>query len=437
MAYIQSNFRPALRTACMALCLLPASLMAQYGLQTGQMTGSAWSQYYQPANIVEGEYQGFRYSGLGSGWVANTDLKLQGLTGNYLDAADKDRILGQIDDDGLQLSAGYHLNFANVNVRLGKQVLAFSLDQDVSATGHIGNANTIGLVLKGNQPYSGVLVEENDLWGTYTQTRTLGIASAWKLGDFSLGARLNLIQGSRYTELDHATFGIYTAPDGEYIDIDAEYDLYTQKEGSNGVFQFNGMGAGIDLGLSYQASEKLRIDAALVGAGTTSWNGSQVRDTVQLRWEGVSLANLLEDSLPAEIERQTDSLRNLLFPDTVDAQRDILLPFQIRLGGSYAIGTHGVIGLQLIYVPMRSGAQTPLPVVNVNYRHEVITGLQVGANAYYGGVDVMGFGLMAAYSLPVGTSKINVLAGSDNLLGLVLPSVGKGFSLYGGIGFEL
>jgi Family of unknown function (DUF5723) len=436
MAYMRSFFRPALRSALTALALLPAALHGQYGLQTGQLSGSAWSQRFQPANIAEGDYQKFRYSAQGAGWVGNTDLKLQGLWGGYISNAEKDEILAQI-DGGLQASGGYNVGAANVNVRLGSQVLAISLDQDLSATGHLGNGNTIGLVLKGNQPYSGTSVVEDGLWATYTQTRTLGIGSAWKFGDFSLGARLNVIQGSRFAELDHATFDIYTAPDGEYIDIDAEYDIYTTPQGATGPFRFNGMGAGIDLGLAYQVGEKLRLDAALIGAGFTDWKGIQVRDTVQVRWEGVSIANLLEDSLPAEIEQQVDSLRGLLFPDTVDAERRILLPFQIRIGGSYALGEHSVIGLQLVYVPMRSGAQTPMPVINVNYRHEVIPGLQLGANAYLGGVDGFGFGAMAAYALPIGTGKLHVMAGGDNLVGLIAPGVGRGFSVYGGIGFDL
>ena len=110
---------------------------------------------------------------------------------------------------------------------------------------------------------------------------------------------------------------------------------------------------------------------------------------------------------------------------------------EVRIGGSYALGEHGVIGLQLVYVPMRSGAQTPMPVINVNYRHEVITGLLLGANAYFGGADGFGVGAMAAYTLPLGTSKLHVMAGGDNLVGLIAPGVGRGFSLYGGLGFDL
>jgi hypothetical protein len=436
MAYMSLNLRPALRSLLLALALLPAPLLAQYGLQTGQLAGFAWSQRFQPADIAAGDYLKFRYSAQGSAWLGNTDVNVKGLLrGGYIDNGTKERILSEIDGD-MQVSAGYNVGLANVNVRLGKQVLAISLDQDVSVTGHIGDANTIGLVLKGNQPFSGQTISDTDLWATYTQTRSLGIGSAWKFGDFSVGTRLNLIQGNRFLELSEASYSLYTAPDGEYIDVSGSYDLYSTKKGSNDPLKFNGMGAGVDLGLAYQINEKLRIDAALIGAGFTNWQGSRVADSIQVYWEGISLANLLEDSLPEAIEQQTDSLRGLLFPDTVDAQRRILLPFQIRLGGSFAIGAHNVIGLQLVYVPMRSGARTPLPVINVNYRHEVIAGLQLGANAYFGGGDAFGLGAMAAYTLPIGSTKLHALAGSDNLLGLLLSSGGKGISLYAGIGFD-
>lgn len=408
---------------------------AQFGLQVGQMRESAWSQRFQPANIAEGEFEHFRYSGQATGWFGNTDARIAGVFGEngYITNATKERLLEDIEGEE-QITAGYNLNLANVNVKIKGHPFAFSLDQDLSVSAHMANENTLGILLRGNRPYAGLTVSDDDLWATYTHTRTLGIASAWKFDKLSFGARLNLIQGLNYTHLEQASYSLYTAPDGAQVTLNADYDLYGSE--GRGFFKFNGFGAGADLGVAYEVNEKLRLDAAVIGAGFTQWKGIHVADQVSIDWEGISINSLIEDSLPEVLEQQADSLRGLIFPDTVDGNKLLLLPFQVRIGGTYQISDNGTLGLQLVYVPMRTGPITPLPVVNVSYRHNIIQGLVLGANAYFGGGDAFGVGAVGAYAIPVGSVHINLLAGSDNLLGFVASNFGRGFSAYGGIGVD-
>jgi len=70
----------------------------------------------------------------------------------------------------------------------------------------------------------------------------------------------------------------------------------------------------------------------------------------------------------------------------------------------------------------------------VTYQHKVVEGLTLGANAYGLGLDSYGFGAMANYQFTIGSVSLDVLAGSDNLLGLVMPKVGRGMNAYGGLG---
>jgi hypothetical protein len=43
---------------------------------------------------------------------------------------------------------------------------------------------------------------------------------------------------------------------------------------------------------------------------------------------------------------------------------------------------------------------------------------------------------MGTYSIPAGPVRINVLIGSDNLLGLLAVNLGRGMNAYGGLGVD-
>ena len=149
------------------------------------------------------------------------------------------------------------------------------------------------------------------------------------------------------------------------------------------------------------------------------------------------ITSLFDDSIPEILEQEVDSLRDLVFPDTVASNLTVLTPLSLRLGATMQVGENGQLGALLIYNPSRSGNFTRLPLFNVSYRHEVVTGLRLAANAYVGGTDAYGFGAMATYRIAIQDWAVDLAIGGENVIGYLSPSAGRGFSFFGGIGVQL
>jgi hypothetical protein len=420
----------------LALVLLFGGLHAQYNLQSTLLRTHVWSQTSQPANIVEGEYEKFRYGGQGSAWLGNTHAPLQGIfdENGFIQEATKDRLLGDLRPNE-DVSAGYHLGLAAVNVKFGEMPVGFYLDEYNTAYFRFNDPNTLGLVLKGNGPYAGDTVSDSGIRGNLARVRELAVGTGWKWDKLSFGVRLRLKQGIRMANLRNLDYSLFTETNGTQVHLAADYDLaLTPKLGKTGLFAFQGFGAGVDLGLRYELSEKLDIDVAVNDLGFVSWKTNELNDAVDVNWEGFSVTSLFMDSVSAVIEDQVDSIKGVLLPDTIEGREMLMSPLSLRATATFHLTEKADISGTVVWNPVASGAPTRLPLIGVAYQHEVIEGLTLGANAYGLGLDSYGFGAMANYSFTAGSATFDVMAGSDNLLGLLVPSVGRGMSLYAGVG---
>jgi hypothetical protein len=421
----------------LALVLAFGGAKAQFGLQSTLLKDHVWSQAYQPANIVEGEYEKFRYGGQAGFWLGNTHAPLDGIfnaEGGYITEEVKDRILGDLKANE-DLAAGYHLGLAAVNVKFGEQAVGFYVDEYSSAYVRFNNPNTLGLALKGNGAYAGDTVSDSGIQGKLYRVRELGVGTGWKWDKLSFGARLRLKQGIRMADLENLDYALYTDSLGTQVAVAANYDLYTTPMlGNTGLFAFQGFGAGVDLGVRYNVSEKLDLDLAVNDIGFTSWQTHHMNENVDIHWEGVSVVSLFADSISAELEEQVDSIKALLLPDTTDERRMVLAPAMVRATATFNLSEKAHLSGTVVWCPLPTGPRTRLPLVSVAYQHEVVTGLTLGANAYGLGLDTYGFGAMANYRFAVGSASFDVMAGSDNVLGFLVPTVGRGMSLYAGVG---
>ncbi len=420
----------------LALVLVFGGLHAQYDLQPTLLRSHVWSQTYQPANIVEGEYEKFRYGAIGTGWLGNTHAPLKGVfdENGYIQEATKDRLIRDLRANE-DISAGYHLGLAAVNIKLGELPLGIYLDEYNTAYFRFNEPKTLGLILKGNGPYAGDTVSDNGIRGNIARVRELAVGTGWKWDKLSFGARIRLKQGIRMANLNHLNYSLFTETNGTQVQLAADYDLVlTPKLAKTGLFAFQGFGAGVDLGMRYELSEKLDFDLAVTDLGFTSWKTNQLADDVNVNWEGFSVTSLFMDSVSVIIQDQVDSIKDVLLPDTIVGRTMLMAPMSIRASATFHLTEQANLSGTILWNPIASGAPTRLPLISVAYQHEVIEGLTVGGNVYGLGLDTYGFGAMANYQFTVGSASFDILAGSDNLLGLVVPSIGRGMSVYGGVG---
>lgn len=424
---------------CIAgMLLLADQAYSQYGLQVGNLHNRIWSQAYNPANIAFSSKGAIEIGAMGTGWFGNNNATLDGIfaENNVITQATADRLVGEL-STGNALTAGYTLDLLSVNLDLGERRWGFYLGSGLSASAEFNEAQTLGLVLKGNGPYKGDTVSDSGITGNFYQVNSIGAGTSFDLSEkLKLGARLNLLQGSQIFDLQESSYSLYTSSNGTQVDLDADYAFYTIADtGSTNLFSFNGLGASVNVGLVYQLNEKIQLEAAITDLGMLSWMTDKKSRAVELdAFEGIFIENILADDLAGIIEDEVDSLTALVTPDSVRENYNMMTPVRLRIGGTYTLNEDAQLSATVIYSPLRQGAHTPLPLLNVAYQHEVMDGLKFGANVYGGGYDTYGVGLMGTYRVVTTKVDIDLLIGGDNLTGLFLPSAGRGMSAYGGVG---
>ena len=410
----------------------------QFGWNALMLDDRMVSQAYQPANILEGEFETIRLQTEGNGWLGNSGAPIKGLLlKNYIEREDRERFVGDLGKDGTAITGGYKLNWLSANVHLGESTWSFFLEDHLTINGQINNGETFGLVFLGNQPYAGQTVSDEGIFLNSYRYRTLGAGTAFQLNDeMSLGFRAKFIQGISYIDVEKLDYSLYTEPDGLEIVLDADYNLFYSDSGSN-AFSFNGFGGGLDIGWVYKISDKLTLDAAVTDLGYLSWNGNQSQKVTNVQFEGIDVGSLFASDLSAETQRTVDSLEGLILPDTAEASHAGLLGPKVRIGAKFYVSEKSMLSFGALYAPMKDYAYTELPVVNIGYRFMPDEDIWLGANAYGGGNDLYGVGLVASYRLHMGSSSLDITAGADNLTGIAVSGFGRGFSLFGALGFNL
>jgi Family of unknown function (DUF5723) len=420
-----------------AMVLVYGSLPAQFDLQGTLLGDRVWSQRGQPANIMEGAFGTFRYGGSISGYLGNTHATLKGVFAEdgFIEEATKDRLVNAIrkrEDVG----AGYRLGLAAVNFKVGDRRVGVYLDEEMTVYARFNAPGTLGLLLRGNGAYAGDTVRDAGIQAKMLHTRDLSLGTGWKWGKLGLGVRLRLKQGLKMADLAALDYRLYTAPSGTLVHAAGSYDFAaTPSLGSASLLQFQGFGAGLDLGMRYALGERVEIDAAITDLGMTLWkNCNRIHHSFHASWEGFSIGTILEDSLSPQMQQLADSIRGILIPDTVQASRTIYSPAVIRGNVTFQLSGTARLSGSVVYSPLAAGARTRRPMIGVTYQQEVVRGLTLGANVYGMGLDSYGFGAMGAYRVAVRSATLDVLLGSDNLAGLVAPALGRGMNLYAGIG---
>lgn len=418
---------------------LPA--FGQFGQNIGLRPELMGSQRYNPAYMLDGEFTKFRYGAAFDAWLGNSDVALKGVfdTDGYITHETRDRIIGDIKGSA-SLSAGYDFDILNVNLKVGETPLAIYASDRVYAGLQTGGWGTTGLIFKGNGYYAGDTVSDDALSFDLFHTRELGVGGGKSFADGKLKAagRVGLVLGQSMRSLRDGSYSLYTSPNGTQLNIQGTYDFsQSQQTDSLPFISGQGIGFAVDLGMTYELNDRMRLEFSVLDAGMTSWKVKNYTHTVDVDFEGIDISSLFADSLSEQLADAADSLLGLLLPDSVLENRAVSAPTIFRAGFAMKIGEKGQLLGSLAYSPTANGPYTRIPLISGAYAHEVVSGLKVSGNAYFGGVDMFGVGAMASYRLGLSGDKmgIELAVGSDNLLGLLVGSAGRGMAGFGSIGF--
>lgn len=416
--------------------LLASSAQAQFGLGFAGMHRLQSSQQFNPAFMGSDEFSKLRVSVDAGGWLSNRYVPVNGLfqEGNYIDSATKEFIISKLGTKEV-ITGGYQLNLINVNARIKGMTWQFALTDRLAAGAGFSNPNTAGLILKGNKPYLNQTVSDENLYASVMRWRELLVGNALDAGNLRFGWRVKFLQGLTGLQLADMDYSLFTDSIGTSMDIQATYEAnVTLADSVKSPLRMPGVGAGIDLGITANLSDKMMLSASILDIGMISFKTRQFVNDIDLHWEGIEVSSLFAPDIPEQIQEEVDSLRDLFLPDSVITNKTMLTPTRILVGLNYVINDQSLLSFNAVYSPM-AGMRTALPLLSVGYFRQLVPGLMLGATGSALGTELFGFGLSGHYRIDLGTQTIDIALAGDNLLGFI-PRFGRGMSAMASVGFN-
>ena len=427
--------------ALIGVLLFCSPVFSQFGFYMGHLEKNLLSQRYQPANIQAVEDVKLGIAVDGNAWIMNNAFALKGILneGGTIPLEVRERMVNSINDQFFG-TGGYRFGLLSVNARIKEKNFSFFLSQYDLVNAKFRDPGTLGIILLGNQAYKGQTITDEKVSANRMSIRELGFGTGFTFGDFRLGFRVKLLQGLRYFTLNNTNYSLYTEEDGLQVNLQGEYNFIQGRKVENpNPFTTKGIGGAIDLGMTYDFSEKVRLGLAFNDFGLVHWfNTLQLNNTVDLNFEGIEVSSLFADNISGEIEEAVDSLMSSVFPDSAYSGYNSPTRGNIRLTGEFRLTDNDFLGATLVYSPMPNSAITRYPILNLIYQRKIADVLYVGAKVYGGGTSLFGFGLMAGFDYAIQDKYgLHLTLNSENLLGLIAPGIGRGAAVYAGLGFYL
>lgn len=207
------------------------------------------------------------------------------------------------------------------------------------------------VLFRGNKNYAGETAHVSPATLNYYsyQNFSLGFSKQLNFSNYILGASLSFLNGLQYQRVNLYRGNIFTSEDGEYIDVDARFDVQYSKNKIPLLGSSNGYGTAINFNLA-RWTEKSRINIEFRDLGFIHWkNINKSSADSSFRYEGIEIQNILDyqnynfhglnaDSLKKDYNINDDvSNDSKWVPFTINANYRYLYSDKIQflLGGKY------------------------------------------------------------------------------------------------------
>jgi len=400
--------------------------LGQYGLSMGADISLPASQWFQPAAIAWQDYERLQVSTSGELWLSNNQFTIGSFIrgGNFITEATKNDIIGKLRDDN-RYQQGYSLaGLINFQTGTQKWLLSFSYQDPFYI--QADDSVTAGLIFRGNAPYAGMEISDNNVAIRSSAYAMIGLGTAWELGDWTLGIHPKFVWGRRADIIDELSYTLFTADNGSLISLQADYDSFATLQGDRG------WGLALDAGAMYQSQNGMLWEVAFRNLGWMQWDGSQSNNSVDVDYEGVVWDNFIQDGSSTSNLALGDTLQTLFFPDSVRATYNLPTPGIAMAGLRYPLNEREMIFSSVQLGLTRMPPTTQFPLLHVGYQRKIGNNLTLGAHAYGGGMDLYGIGIYGKIELGPKT-RWGLFYTMDNALGLLIPEISQGLSLRGGL----
>ncbi len=168
---------------------------------------------------------------------------------------------------------------------------------------------TYKLILQGNTAYQNQELQLNNTQLNYLRYQQLSFGGLYTSENkkFNIGAAANLINGNSYFFADFPNAQLFTAPFGEYLNINAQGLVYKTSTSKNTYFKQQGFGLGLDvfsqikfnLFPNQDSSSLAILQLEVNDLGFIQWNGNSDLKQVDSSFtniSGINLNELINDS---------------------------------------------------------------------------------------------------------------------------------------------
>jgi hypothetical protein len=256
---------------------------------------------------------------------------------------------------------------------------------------------------------------------------SLGIIKRIDYGSYQMvfGMTGSFLQVINNINIQTGPTSIYTAPYGEYVDIN--YNL-TYNQATAAAPQFgalNGVGASGDFNLSFQNKDKWKLSMDIRDVGVMTFRKYEVNysGTNNVDFQGFVIPNLLQFTSQTFDTLNLDSALTSKLPSKSNNQYTVFLPFTADLIFSKPLLNDRLVltaGIQYRHIPNYYA----YGYVKANYF--LTSDMLISASAGAGGYSLFDLGFEFAKTW----KYCDIAIGSSNLLGLIAPAYYSGGALY-------
>lgn len=290
--------------------------------------------------------------------------------------------------------------------------------KDAYRTVFYGNARFEG----DTADFSGFMFQ-NNMFNQYT----IGIGKTIDYGKYQMqfGISGSFLQGINNQYIRTGTSWIYTAPDADSIVFNYDLNFNTAREGMVSFGQLNGAGASVDFNIGFMNKDKWKITLDLMDVGYMTFRKTPVNYSAAkyVVFKGITIPNLLEFSSQTFDTLNVDSAVRANLPSRTTNKYSVFMPFSAQLAFSKPLLNNRLVlnvGYLYRYLPKYYG----YGFVKVNYflKPDMLVSVSAGSGGY--ALFNLGFEFAKSWKY------FDFTIGSNNLLGLAIPTHMPGSSIY-------
>ncbi|MFN3445880.1 MAG: DUF5723 family protein [Bacteroidia bacterium] len=421
----------------LVLILWPFCLQAQIETTLPSLTATHQATYINPAILptystsfsVPGVIANTSFNFIMNGFNARTILNSVESDSNLSIPKFYDNLKG----DKIEFDIATNIELFHVRFKSKKWYYGFNLNTRTISNIRISK-EFIGLAAYGNDYYAGSAWDVSNTSVTAIAFNELGFSMSRNYDRFNIGARAKLYHGIGVTQTNDLKLKLnQPKTPTEEVGIVAGGVINTSSlplltDSINGrkatddeksftednLYTLGNLGAGIDLGVTYDVNNRLTVGASVVDFGFINWTENVYNygiNDVDVRTNGLNKEQLDNGQ---KQEEYFDSLFNQLKPTVTNKSFTTFMPWRFYLTANYNLNKRNTLGA---IIQGRYLLGSILPAYTLSYAHKFGDGFHLTANYSIIGNSYANVGL--GWSLKMG--PVHWYLVQDNILAYFNP----------------